>query len=141
MTNHSIEEITSELIIRSGKNIPVLLENRFPDGRLVGGKYNLGTRSITMYIETVKEQCHMLFGNVTDFLNYYAIVLAHEIGHAMDEELQELADRLNDSDDHQSRALIRKAEETAWEAAREILFDVDEKLFSKIKEVALSLHD
>ncbi|PLT31272.1 hypothetical protein [Peribacillus deserti] len=141
MTNLSIEEITSELIIRSGKNIPVQLENRFPDGRLVGGKYHLGTKSITMYIETVKEQCELLFGNVTHYLNYYAIVLAHEIGHALDEGLDQLAERLHDSDDQLAKQLIRKAEETAWEAAKDIVFDIDEKLFSKIKEVALALHE
>ncbi|WP_026692613.1 hypothetical protein [Peribacillus kribbensis] len=140
MLDKTIEEITSELLTRSGLNVPVSLENRFPNGRLVGGKYNLGTRSITMYLDTVKEQCQLLFGSISHYLNYYAIVLAHELGHATDESLAAIADLLAVANEAESRKLLRMAEEKAWEAARELVFDIDEGLFAKVRDTALDMH-
>ncbi|WP_409294864.1 hypothetical protein V1498_17045 [Peribacillus sp. SCS-26] len=140
--NETIEGITAELLDRCGLSIPVLLEKRFPGGRLVGGKFNVGTRTITMYIDTVWEQCLQLLGSGTDFLNYYAIVLAHELGHALDEDLEELAEMLHiyEGNETESEGLIRLAEEKAWDIAREIVYDLDERLFTKIRNEALEMH-
>lgn len=129
----SIENVVSNLLVRSRSQVKVKLASSFPGGRLVGGKYHLGTHTITLFIEEIKKQCLQLFHTDVDFLSYLAIVLSHEIGHAEDGELVRLSDQLDHSINQFERdRLALEIEENAWHYAALLLEDIDTNLVDTV---------
>ncbi|WP_127580370.1 hypothetical protein [Paenibacillus koleovorans] len=109
---------------RAGSRVPVRVEASFPEQRLVGGKYHMASHSITLYVETMKQQCFLLFGSLDRLEEYIAVILAHELGHAQDGDLRQLCERLDGdlSDAERDRTLLQ-IEVNAWRYARQLLKD------------------
>ncbi|SEF66397.1 hypothetical protein [Paenibacillus sp. UNC499MF] len=122
MKNRLIEDRVKRLLSVSNSQVRVELESHFPGGRMAGGKYNMGRHLITLYIEEIKAQCTQLYGSLDRLDAYVDIVLAHEIGHAEDGELDLLATLLETSDSElERRRIALRIEENAWAYARELL--------------------
>lgn len=133
MEKEKIDLVVQELLKKSGSQVNVKLEDHFPGNRLAGGKYSMGSHTITLYIEEIKNQCDLLFSDDEHFLDYFAVVFAHEIGHAEDGELAELAARLDHSRTELERRQVNlKIEENAWMFAEELLSHMDQSFLQKI---------
>lgn len=133
MKKIEIDQAVEELKRRSGTKAEIVLKKRFPGGRLVGGKYSIGAHTITLYIDVIKEQCQTLFHSTERFMEYFAIVAAHEIGHAEDTQLGQLADQLDAcSSGHERGEIALKIEENAWEYASRLLFEMDKDFMDQI---------
>ncbi|OAT80640.1 hypothetical protein A6P54_14175 [Bacillus sp. MKU004] len=115
----------------------VILECTFPGKRLVGGKYSMNTHSITMYTDNVTEQCLRMYGEAECLPEYFKVVLAHEMGHAHDNELEVLAGRLDEADKEERSRLMLRIEENAWKFARTILYDVAPAFLEEIERQSL----
>lgn len=122
MNKTDINKIIKDVLSLSGSNARVRLKNRFPGNRLVGGKYSPGTHTVTLYMEEIRKQCILLFSNEAVFPVYFWIVLAHELGHAEDSELNSLSE-LYDlcGNDSERKRIALKIEENAWDFARTIV--------------------
>lgn len=133
LKNMMIEQSINDLLLRSGSEVCVQLDSHFPGGRLVGGKYNMGTHVVTMYIEVIKEQCLQMFSSLEYMMDYLKVVFAHELGHAEDGELSELVEQLDSCSTETERTMIAlKIEENAWEFAKRLLPEIDEEFMQTI---------
>lgn len=123
MSPNALENVIYRLLDLSGSTAKVVFKNRFPGRRLVGGKYNPVTHTITLYRETIREQCLQMFGTDRYASAFAAIIFAHEAGHAMDPHLQELSDMLDNKELSKwgkSRIALR-IEQNAWQFAAKLL--------------------
>lgn len=133
MKKESLDLVVRELLERSGSLAEIKLESHFPGNRIAGGKYSMGTHTVTLYMEEIKNQCHQLFSSADRFLDYFTVVFAHELGHAEDIELEELANHLDSCITEQERCLTSlKIEENAWTFAEKLLPDMDKAFMQKI---------
>ncbi|KKI89093.1 hypothetical protein WQ54_28125 [Bacillus sp. SA1-12] len=133
MQQRVIDSVINQLLLRSGSSADVIVESAFPDGRLVGGKYHLGTHTITLYLNEIKKQCEQLFATDQYFLDYLTIVTAHELGHAEDQELEELCDQLDECPTQVERDKISlRIEENAWRYARSILSGIETNIVETV---------
>lgn len=133
MKKESLDLVVRELLERSGSLAKIKLENHFPGNRIAGGKYSMGTHTITLYMEEIMKQCQQLFSSTDRFLDYFTVVFAHELGHAEDTELEELANYLDSCITEQERCLTAlKIEENAWAFAEKLLPDMDKAFMQKI---------
>ncbi|RIW26734.1 hypothetical protein D3H55_23515 [Bacillus salacetis] len=132
-----LQQITSTLQARAGSRVNVILESNFPGKRIAGGKYNMGTDTITMYIDEIKRQCKMLFKSLEYFYEYFTVVFAHELGHAEDQELEGLADRMDTAEDFERKQIALRIEENAWCIAKELIPDLDSNFIHEIIEESL----
>ncbi|WP_423802978.1 hypothetical protein [Paenibacillus dendrobii] len=134
-----MNRIVDQLLQRSGLELSVRLEMRFEDGRLIGGKYGMISRSVTMYTEVIQEQCLQLFGSVGRMEDYFTVVLAHELGHAADADLPRLCEELEDaamSGERRTRIALQ-IEENAWNYALALVPEVDAAFFSIVIDESL----
>ncbi|MEC0170926.1 hypothetical protein [Paenibacillus graminis] len=116
----------------------VILEPRFQDNRLVGGKYHLASHTIFLYKEEIVRQCCELFGSHLRLKEYIAVVLAHELGHSEDLELEQLAAALDGPLTGRQEAEIRlRIEENAWAYAISLLTEADPSFLHMIMEESL----
>ncbi|MDO3410120.1 hypothetical protein QWJ34_10140 [Saccharibacillus sp. CPCC 101409] len=139
MNRTLIEDTIADILTRSDSRIEVVLENLFPGKRLVGGKYNLDDNRITLYLGVLEEQCIQLFGTLDDFEEYVRIVLAHELGHANDPELEYLSERLVKIRGNLSRIRVTlRLEENAWRYADDLVRTENPALFDTIMGQSLS---
>ncbi len=46
-----IQNVIELLLERSGSTVQVSIESNFPGHRFVGGKYNMGSHSVTLFYE------------------------------------------------------------------------------------------
>ncbi|WP_233523086.1 hypothetical protein [Peribacillus saganii] len=114
--------LIDDLLLASGSQVKVNLEEHFPGDRFAGGKYSMGSNTITLYIEEIKQQCLQLFSSLDHFMDYLAVVFAHEIGHAEDKELMALADKMDESlNERERQEIALQIEENAWEYAVQLL--------------------
>jgi hypothetical protein len=133
LKKEGLDLVVQELLERSGSLVNIKLEGHFPGNRLAGGKYSMGSHTITLYIEEIKNQCYQLFSSGEQFWDYFAVVFAHELGHAEDKELEELAERLDLCGTEQERCQIAlKIEENAWGFAEKLLPEMDRAFMQKI---------
>ncbi|USK49892.1 hypothetical protein LIT38_25965 [Bacillus sp. CMF12] len=133
LKKESLDLVVRELLERSGSLAEIKLESHFPGNRIAGGKYSMGTHTVTLYMEEIKNQCHQLFSSADRFLDYFTVVFAHELGHAEDIELEELANHLDSCITEQERCLTSlKIEENAWTFAEKLLPDMDKAFMQKI---------
>ncbi|KAB2332421.1 hypothetical protein F7732_09960 [Bacillus mesophilum] len=125
------------LLERSGSKAIVQFEAFFPGERFAGGKYHIGTHTITLYLEEIKGQCLQLFSSLDFFNEYIEIVFAHEIGHAEDRNLLWLADQLDLAETETERlGIALQIEENAWNFAENVIGS-DNELFQVIKTHSL----
>ncbi|WP_245680515.1 hypothetical protein [Bacillus marinisedimentorum] len=130
--------IIKDIMERSGSKAEVYIEDLFPGGRLVGGKYQIHAHAVTMYTGVIKKQCRMLFGNEDRLHDYFKVVFAHEIGHAEDENLEHLSHALASAEsESQQQRIALQIEENAWRFAESILEDMDSPFLSKIIDTSL----
>ncbi|WLR51290.1 hypothetical protein LC040_19470 [Bacillus tianshenii] len=137
MENKQLEKYVHLILQRSGSTANVILEKHFPGKKLAGGKYNIGTHTITLYIEDIKEQCVRLFSSLDRFPEYFAIVFAHELGHAEDSQLEALADQLDVVSDLERKKIALQIEENAWNFAQKLLREADEAFMNEIIDHSL----
>lgn len=138
LNNQDMKYIADELLLRSGLDITVKLEDVFQGGRLVGGKYQMDSKTITMYTEMIELQCLQMFGSLDSMLDYFKVVMAHEIGHAADQELLALSDALDNSQDlREYNQIALQIEENAWRYALLLIPDIDLSFVSEIIDQSL----
>lgn len=103
-------------------NISVSIENHFPGNRNIGGKYSLKTDTITMYLEEIKDQCRSVLGSEERVADYFKVILAHELGHSEDRDLEDLAKRKQVANsNYEKHQLALRIEENAWNYAKQVL--------------------
>lgn len=128
-----MELIAWRLLERSGLPVTISIERRFPGNRLVGGKYSMNAGAITMYSEVIAAQCAQLFGSLDRAEDYFAVVVAHELGHAADGDLERLSAAM---DMGRSPADIRRIalriEENAWAYAVSLLPEIEDAFIQAI---------
>ncbi len=134
-----MDQIVDQLLRRSGLQVVVRLESRFEDGRLIGGKYGMISKSVTMYTEVIREQCLQMFGSLARVEDYFKVVLAHELGHASDAALPLLCEELEDAATGQERRtrVALQIEENAWNYALALVPEVDASFFSTVIDESL----
>ncbi|GGN93642.1 hypothetical protein [Saccharibacillus kuerlensis] len=139
MNRTLIEHIVTDVLTRSNSEIEVVLENLFPGRRLVGGKYSLDDNRITLYLGVLEEQCKLLFGSLEPFEEYVRVVLAHELGHAHDPELEYLSERLVRIRGKVSRTRVSlRLEENAWRYADNLVRIENPAVFDTIRGQSLT---
>ncbi|NGZ76232.1 hypothetical protein [Saccharibacillus alkalitolerans] len=139
MNRTLIEDTVADVLARSNSKIEVVLENLFPGKRLVGGKYCLDDNRITLYLGVLEEQCRLLFGSLDSFEEYVRVVLAHELGHANDPELEYLSERLVKIRGKLSRTRVSlRLEENAWRYADSLVRMENPAVFDTIMGKSLS---
>lgn len=132
------KRIIVELVSRSQSRVSIRLKSHFPGGRNVGGKYNVNTHSITIYLEEVKKQSVLLFGTLDRFEDVLKIVLAHELGHAEDDSLLACCDLLDHcSTELEALQIALRIEENAWNYASKLLTDVDPEMLHTMTTCSL----
>lgn len=131
LRDKGIELRIRQLLTMSGSSVKVVFENRFPGGRLVGGKYQPAAHTITLYRECIRNQCIQLFGTEDYLADYAAVIFAHELGHAEDPQLEQLAELLytENLSKGEKRKIALRIEQNAWHFAS--------KLFKEWKQAAL----
>lgn len=137
-----LNQIARQLLERSGVDVTVRLESRFYGGRLVGGKFGMHSRSVTMYTGAIEEQCLQMFGSLERVEEYFAIVLAHELGHAADPALPSLSEQTEDmslSEGTRMRAALQ-IEENAWNYALTLIPEADMAMVNSIIEESLEAY-
>ncbi|MGG6314191.1 hypothetical protein [Paenibacillus macerans] len=133
MNKREAKKIIRELLNRSGSEVKVRVHYRYPGERIVGGKYSMRDQSVTMYLGEVRKQCRLLFGSAAGWRQLFAIVLAHELGHARDPELPSLCDRLDACDNELERSeTALRIEENAWDYARMLIPDIDPFMMERV---------
>ena len=95
------------------------------------------SHTVTLYTESIAEQCQQLFGSREFLAACVAIIFAHELGHAEDTELQDLSDRMDVCSGRERSLIALRIEENAWTYAERLLPDIDRERFSLIVERSL----
>jgi hypothetical protein len=113
------------LLGRSNSSANVVFETYFPGRRLVGGKYNPSSHTITLYRDTIREQCLQMFGTERYTDVYAAVIFAHELGHAEDHQLADLSAKLDEErlGRREKNKIALKIEQNAWDFACRLLLD------------------
>lgn len=105
---------------------------------MVGGKYHLASHTVFLYKEEIVRQCCELFGSSCRLKEYIAVILAHELGHAQDPELEQLAAALDGPLTGRQEAEIRlRIEENAWAYAVSLLTEADSSFLHIIMDESL----
>lgn len=141
MKKSVLNRMVTELLCRSGSGVTVKLDSYFPGGRLIGGKYVMNSHSVTMYTEVIKQQCLQLFGSLESVHDYFAVVFAHELGHAADTGLRQLSDELEYcADDLKRKEIALQIEENAWNNAMPWISDIDPAMIHIIMDQSLAAY-
>ncbi|AHM68415.1 hypothetical protein ACT3XG_23540 [Paenibacillus polymyxa] len=138
MERNQAERIVAELLERAAIGVTVKLEKRFPGGRLIGGKYAMHAHAITMYTDVIETQCLQMFGSADRVEEYFTVVLAHEIGHAADTELEGLSDAMEQENMIGTRQrLALQIEENAWNYALRLVPEIEASFISAVIDESL----
>lgn len=141
LNQHHVQSAIENLLHRADSDVHVLTKEHFPGHRSVGGKFGMNSRTITLYIHEIEEQCVELFGSLYHFEEYFQIILAHELGHAHDPMLEILADELERcSDVLQCARISLRIEENAWDYARDLLPEAEPFIFQTILDRSLEAY-
>ncbi|WP_347549496.1 hypothetical protein ABFG93_18520 [Pseudalkalibacillus hwajinpoensis] len=139
-SDHQFQKLIQQLSEVSGLKLPIRLERFFPGGRMIGGKYSIETNTITIYIEVVRKQCVLLFGSDERVLDYFAVIVAHELGHAADPFLHDLAKRRKTASTLiQKKEITLSIEVNAWNYARKLVPHLS-SVMDIVMERSLELH-
>lgn len=133
-----MEQIAGRLLECSGLPVTLSIERRFPGHRLVGGKYSMNAGTITMYSEVIAAQCLQLFGSLDRAEDYFAVVVAHELGHAADAELERLSAAMDmGGSPADIRRIALRIEENAWAYAVSLLPEIEDAFIQAIIDESL----
>ncbi|MBD1379539.1 hypothetical protein IC621_04795 [Bacillus sp. IB182487] len=133
MEKKKIEQVVSRLAAKSGSSIYIQIEDAFPGRRCVGGKYNIASQTVTIYLEDIKHQCMNLFSSLDHFYDFFTIVLAHEIGHAEDNDLPGLSEILSSTrNEIERKKTALQIEENAWRYTEGLLDEVNTGILQTI---------
>lgn len=133
-----MEQSAGRLLERSGLPVTLSIERRFPGHRLVGGKYSMNAGTITMYSEVIAAQCLQLFGSLDRAEDYFAVVVAHELGHAADAELERLSAAMDmGGSPADIRRIALRIEENAWAYAVSLLPEIEDDFIQAIIDESL----
>ena len=116
-------------------SLQLLLEDEFPDRRCVGGKYSITKHTITLYKKDIEIQLKRLLGSLERLEEYAWIILAHEMGHALDPDLSVLSMELQGQN---KRETLYQIELNAWNIAGGLIPFIDEDLFIRVRDESLS---
>ncbi|SFD74871.1 hypothetical protein SAMN05428981_1011700 [Bacillus sp. OV194] len=131
----------NKMVERFNLSVDVQIEAKYPLDRNIGGKYNAGDHSITLYLEEIQSQCQWMFPEQDVMLEYALVIFAHEAGHATDPYLQKLVELYDDTEDELKKRKIELIVEVqAWKIAKALVSDVPDGLFNKIKRISLEHH-
>ncbi|WP_246188155.1 hypothetical protein [Paenibacillus tengchongensis] len=141
LNTYNFRQTVKDLLDRSANGVAVKYEPRFPGGRLVGGKYQMSTHTVYLYIEEIIRQCRLMFGSTGRLQEYFAVIMAHELGHSADAELESLADRLDEPLTARERAEIQlRIEENAWAYAAALLPEIEPAFMQRIIDESLAAY-
>ncbi|MGG1573872.1 hypothetical protein [Fictibacillus sp. NRS-1165] len=141
LENKNLIRKINEILERFNLSIDVHIEAKCPLNRNIGGKYNAGDHSITLYLEEIQSQCRWMFPEEDVLLEYALVIFAHEAGHATDPYLQKLVELYDDTEDElKKRKIELLVEVQAWKIARALVRELPEKFFNKIKRISLEHH-
>lgn len=142
MTKHNkIIPIVNELVHLSKSLVEVKIEEKCPLNRNIGGKYSLHEHAITLYLDEIKKQCELLFPDKNVFLDYTAVILAHELGHATDESLLSLIELQEKTKEPLKRRQIDfLIEFQAWKNAKKLVPNIPSSFFNYIKHHSLEYY-
>ncbi|KIL75068.1 hypothetical protein [Bacillus badius] len=124
----------SSLMKKKDPKLTLKIKKEFPGARCVGGKYSPADHSVTLFKQDIAIQCERLLGSLERLKEYEWIIFAHELGHALDEELPSLSDRLEET---KSLDVLAQIELNAWSIAEELIPFIDSRLFARVKEESL----
>ncbi|KWW16944.1 hypothetical protein AS888_23450 [Peribacillus simplex] len=125
----------NEFVSRHDSSLRLIVENEFPGIRCVGGKYSAEDHTITLYKKDIEIQCERFLGSLDALEEYTWVILAHEMGHALDTELAMLSEELWNTG---SSEILYQIEVNAWNIAAEIMPLVNRDLFTFIKDESLA---
>lgn len=135
------QQIIRKLQEVSGLDVEILIEDHFPGRRMIGGKYSLETNRVTIYLEEIRKQCIRLFGSEEKLMDYFTVILAHELGHAADERLLELSMvRAGKADKQKRNQLSIKIEENAWIYAKKLVPDL-KPILNVVMKQSLAIYE
>lgn len=133
--------IVDDLLKLSDRFVTVKIEERCPLNRNIGGKYSLQEHSITLYVDEIKKQCELLFPGKNVFLDYTAVILAHELGHATDQSLLALIELHEKTEEPlQRRQIDFLIEFQAWKKAKRLVPNIPLSFFNYIKHHSLEYY-
>ena len=115
--------------------LQLITEKEFPDKRCVGGKYSAADHTVTLYKRDIEIQVERVLGSLERIEEYAWIILAHEMGHALDPQLSMLSRELESSN---SSDTLYQIEVNAWDIAEELIPFIDRELFIHIRDESLS---
>lgn len=122
------------LMKKVDRTLTLEIKKEFPGARCVGGKYSPATHSITLFKQDIAIQCERLLGSLEQLKEYEWIIFAHELGHALDQELSSLSARLEET---KSVDILAQIELNAWKIAEELIPFINPHLFTRVKEESL----
>lgn len=136
--HNKIFPIVNELLILSNSFVKVKIEEKCPLNRNIGGKYNLNEHAITLYLAEIRKQCELLFPGKNVFLDYTAVILAHELGHATDKSLSTMIKwQEKTMEPLQRRQIDFLIEFQAWKNAKKLVPNIPSSFFNYIKRHSL----
>ncbi|MCM3789661.1 hypothetical protein M3221_14775 [Domibacillus indicus] len=135
--------VVQHLLDRSGSSVSVEIHDSEGRHTIAGGKYSLAQHKITLYWDGIQEQCRTLYGSLKPFEQHLAAVFAHELGHAEDRELEELADQLDCTDDLlEKKRIALRIETNAWSYASRLLQEDNSEFLHFLMHMSLEpYHD
>ncbi|KUP04008.1 hypothetical protein Q73_14380 [Bacillus coahuilensis m2-6] len=137
----NIQKNIQSVRLRAESNVNIIIKDYFPENKLVGGKYHVGSHTVTVFIEEIRKQCLQIFQSEEPLQDFITIVTAHEIGHAEDVELLDLIDQLDTATSEKEKVLIKlKIEENAWDFAATIIPRRLEGMLTVIRGISLQLY-
>ncbi len=133
--------IIDDLLKLSDHFVEVKIEERCPLNRNIGGKYSLHENAITLYVKEIKKQSELLFPGKNVFLDYTAVILAHELGHATDQSLLALIELHEKTEEPlQRRQIDFLIEFQAWKKAKILVPNIPPSFFNYIKHHSLEYY-
>ncbi|WP_082220407.1 hypothetical protein [Domibacillus robiginosus] len=130
--------LIQSLLDRSGSTVSVEIHDSAGRHTIAGGKYSLAQHKIILYWDGIKEQCRILYGSLKPFEQHLAAVFAHELGHAEDDQLKDLADQLDRTEDSlQKKRIALRIETNAWSYASRLLEEDDREFLQFLMHMSL----
>jgi hypothetical protein len=115
-------------------SLNLIIEKEFPGNRCVGGKYTPATHTVTLYSRDIEIQCRRSLGSLNRLEDYTLVIFAHEMGHALDSELNTLSEQFYKTD---SLDILYAIEMNAWNIAEKLIPFIDKELLQKIRQESL----
>ncbi|MBO1000134.1 hypothetical protein IOC57_20640 [Bacillus sp. SD075] len=124
----------NEFVCYHDSSLELIIEKEFPGKRCVGGKYSAIGHSITLYKRDIEIQCERSLGSLARLEEFTWVILAHEMGHALDPALAVLSEELYNTGKSE---ILYQIEVNAWNIAAGLIPFIVEDLFTFIRDESL----